>query len=128
MEETRFEKLKKLRLDIEQEKRRIARTKAAFEERLAKQKEEFNQKLKKLQEGLRVKEQRLREEENLTVIGDVEATNISPEALAKLLEILKTGALDESLKGLGMRADELKPVKAAAKKKGGNGKNEEEDT
>ena len=83
MEETRFEKLKKLRQDIEQEKRRIARTKAAFEERLAKQKEEFNQKLKKLQEGLRVKEQRLREEENLTVIGDVEATNISPEALAK---------------------------------------------
>jgi len=116
MEDIRFERLKKLRLEIEQDKRKIEKAKASFEEKMAKQKEEFALKLKKLQDNLKAKEIKLKEEENQTVLGDVEATNISPEALAKLLDILKTGALDESLKGLGMRADELKPVKASAKK------------
>ena len=120
MEDIRFERLKKLRLEVEQDKKRIERVKASFEEKIAKQKEEFALKLKKLQDNLKAKEIKLKEEENQTVLGDVEATNISPEALAKLLDILKTGALDESLKGLGMRVDELKPVKASAKSKKGD--------
>ena len=77
MEDSRYDKLARMRADIQRDKDKIV----------------------KLQEGIKVKEAKLKEAEGNQIVADVGAMKLSPEQLGQVLELVKNGGLEAILNG-----------------------------
>ena len=75
--ENKYDKLEKMRADIQKDKDKVA----------------------KILEQIKVKEAKLKEAEALRIVADVEEVKMSPEELGKVLELIREGKLKDLLNG-----------------------------
>lgn len=75
--ENKYDKLEKMRADIQKDKDKVA----------------------KMLEQIKVKEAKLKEAEALRIVADVEEVKMSPEELGKVLELIREGKLKDLLNG-----------------------------
>lgn len=75
--ENKYDKLEKMRADIQKDKDKVA----------------------KMLEQIKAKEAKLKEAEALRIVADVEEVKMSPEELGKVLELIREGKLNDVLNG-----------------------------
>ena len=75
--EIKYEKLDRLRADIQKDRDKVAR----------------------LLEQIKVKEAKLKEAENSQIVADVGAMNMTPEQLGEFLALIQSGKINEILAG-----------------------------
>jgi len=77
MTDNRYEKLERMRADIQRDRNKVAR----------------------MLEQIKAKEAKLKEAESLRIVADVEEVKMSPEELGAFLELIRSGKLDGVLQG-----------------------------
>lgn len=86
MTDPRYEKLDRMRADIQ-----------ADREKLAKMHEQFKQREAKMLDQIHEKEAKLKEAENLVIVADVGEMKLSPEQLGAFLKLLQSGKIPNVL-------------------------------
>ena len=89
MTDGKYEKLERMRQDIQKDRERMER----------------------LQEQIRNKEARLREAEGAQIVADAREMKLSPEQLGAYLALIQSGKLDEILRGKADCGRERKTTK-----------------
>ncbi len=90
MAEGKYDKLERMRADIEKDKERDLR----------------------LQEQIRQKEAKLKEAEAVRIVADVAELDLTPEQLGEYLELIKTGEIDRLLRDATKYRPSVKPAEA----------------
>lgn len=86
MADNKYDKLERIRADIQKDREKVA----------------------KMQEQIKQKEAKLKEAEATQIVADVGAMNMSPEQLGEFLALIQSGKLEQLLGGTG-----ISPISAA---------------